>query len=393
MKGLKRKIMMIGVSLCCLTGCWDKIEINQLAIGELVGADMDPNTHEQIVYYQIVNPEVVAAQMGAGIKSPVYTYRVQASSIAELELKVADMLPRKLFPDQYQSEIITERYARQGLEPFLNFYERQYNRRSYLYLFITDSPLSDVMMTYTPLDRLPGRYLRSLIENQSESTGKVSKKSRVKDLVENMESSTLTVIPMLRLSGPAPLSTTDRYEQINANQGSLILSGGAVFERDRMIGKLKLKQMTYYVLLKGESEIFFESLKVNGRKVDIQATKPKVRKRLYIDSGKPVWKVDLNTRLVIMNNEQHKDLTLENLAEITEAFNLQVQEKTSDFYQDAIRKEWDLFGLEDRIKYKRGKEWKEIQKQKNAWIQTKLQLSVKSRVADIGEIIDPYKGD
>lgn len=55
---------MIGVCLCCLTGCWDKVEINQLAIGELVGADMDPNTHKQIVYYQIANPEAIATQKG-----------------------------------------------------------------------------------------------------------------------------------------------------------------------------------------------------------------------------------------------------------------------------------------------------------------------------------------
>ncbi|WP_339203233.1 Ger(x)C family spore germination protein [Paenibacillus sp. FSL K6-3182] len=383
---------MIGVCLCCLTGCWDKVEINQLAIGELVGADMDPNTHKQIVYYQIANPEAIATQKGGGIKSPVYTYRVQASSIAELGIKTADILPRKLFPDQYQSEIITERYARQGLNPFLNFYERMYNRRSNLYLFITDSPLSDVMMTYTSLERLPGRYLRSLIEIQSESTGRVSKKSRVKDLVENMESSILTVMPMLSISGSKLLSTTDRYEQINANQGNLILSGGAVFKHDRMIGKLKLKQMAYYILLKGESNLFFESLTVNGRKVDLQATKLKVHNHLYIVSGVPVWKVDISTRLVIINNEQKKDLTLENLTEIIEAFNRQVQEKTTDFYQDTIRKEWDLFGLEDKIKYKRGKEWKAVQKQKNAWNQTKFQFSVKSKITDIGEIINPYKG-
>ncbi|MGG3506281.1 Ger(x)C family spore germination protein [Paenibacillus lautus] len=383
------KIILIGVCLCCLTGCWDKVEINQLAIGELIGADMDPNTRKQIVYYQIVNPEAVAR---AGIKSPVYTYRVQASSIAELGPKTSDIMPRKLFPNQYQSEIITERYARQGLQPFLNLYERQYNRSSNLYLFITDSLLSDVMMTYLPLERLPGSYLRSLVENQSESTGRVSKKSRIRDLVENMESSILTVMPMVSLSGANPFSTTDRYEQINANQGNLILSGGAVFKHDRMIGKLKLKQMAYYVLLKGESELFFESLTVNDRKVDVQAIKPKVHKRLYIVSGEPVWKVDISTRLVIINNEQEKDLTLENLSEITEAFNRQVQEKITDLYQDAIKKEWDLFGLEGKIKYKRGKKWAAIQKQNNAWNQTKLQLSVKSKITEFGEIINPYKG-
>ncbi|GGD60280.1 hypothetical protein GCM10010911_17680 [Paenibacillus nasutitermitis] len=383
---------MIVVSLCCLTGCWDKVEINELAIGEMIGTDMDPETGAQTVYYQIVNPEAVTAQKGGGIKSPVYTYTIEAPSIGELGLKVANILPRKLFPDHYQSIIFTERYARQGLLPFINFYERQYNRRSDLYLLITDSPLTDMMMTYPPLDRLPGHALRALIENQSESSGTVSKKSRVKDLVENMESSILTVLPIVSLNGSKPLSTSDRYEQINANEGNFRLSGGAVFKQDRMIGKMKLKQMAYYLLLKGQSKVLFERLTVNGRNVDLQATQPKVHKRLYIISGVPVWKVDITTRLVIINNEQQNKLTTENLTRIQEAFNLKIEEKITEFYQNTIRNQWDLFGLEDKIKYQRGKKWEGVHQQKNSWNQTEIQISVKSKINDIGEIINPYKG-
>jgi spore germination protein KC len=383
---------MIGVCSFCLTGCWDKVEINELAIGELVGGDIDPKTHKYIAYYQIVNPGAGTSEKGSGIKAPVYTYRIQAPSIAELGLKTGDILPRNLFPDHFQSQIISERFARKGLKPFINLYERQYNRRSSLYLFITDSPLSEVMMTYTALERLPGRLLRSLVDIQSESFGKLSKYSRVKDLVENMESTTLTVLPRLSISGSKSLPTTDRYEQINANQGSLILSGGAVFKHDRMIGRLEMKQMTYYILLKGESKQFVESLTINGRNVTVRATKPIVRKHLSIVSGVPVWKVDISARLGIINNEQKKELSLENMDEIKEAFNRQVQKKTTEFFQKSISKQWDLFGMEEKIKYKRGKEWQVIQKKKNAWNQTELKLSVKSKIIDIGEIINPYKG-
>ena len=207
-----------------------------------------------------------------------------------------------------------------------------------------------------------------------------------------MESTTLTVLPRLSISGSKPLSTTDRYEQINANQGSLILSGGAVFKRDRMIGRLEMKQMTYYILLKGESKEFVESLTINGRKVTVRATKPNVRKRLSIVSGVPVWKVDISARLGIINNEQKKELSLENMDEIKEAFNRQVQKKTTEFFQKSINKQWDMFGMQEKIKYKRGKEWQVVQKKKNAWNQTELKLSVKSKIIDIGEIINPYKG-
>lgn len=387
-----KKIMLIGVFSALLTGCWDKVEINELAIGELVGADMDPETKKQTVYYQIVNPEAVTALKSSVVKSPVYTYKVEATSISELGLKTSEVIPRNLFPDHYQSEIVTERYARQGLQSFLNFFERQYNRRSDLYLFVTDSPLSDVMMSFTPLQRLPGRYLRSLIELESKSTGRASKKSRVKDLVENMESSVLTVLPMVSIGESTSTPTTNRYEQIDAIRGSLKLSGGAVFRQDRMIGKLPKEEMAYYYLLKGDSQQFFESLTINGRKVDIQARKPKIRKRLSADSGKPVWEVDISTQLVLMQNEQRKSLTTENLEEIKEAFNRQVHKKLTDFFHNAVKNGWDYFGLEETIKSKRNKAWRSLQEQKDAWRQTKLQLSVKSRMVEIGEIVNPYQG-
>ncbi|MDQ0418902.1 spore germination protein KC [Croceifilum oryzae] len=395
MKELKKgiMIMMTGILLCCTTGCWDKNELNELAIGELVGADRDPDTGKQTVYYQIVNPEAVAAQKGGGIKAPVYTYCVQADSTSELGTKTANLLPRKLFSDHYQSEIVTERYAKQGLNSLLNFFEKQHNRRSNLYLFVTDSPLSEVMMTYLPLERLPGRSLRSIIEIQSKLTGRLSRRVRIKDLVENMESSRLTVMPMISLSGSSPSPTTDRYEKIEANQGNLIFSGGAVFKNDRMIGKLPLNQMNYYFILKGESEVFMESLTINNRTVDVQAIKPKVRRRLDLISGEPVWKVDISTKLSLVNNEQKNELTLENLKMIEEKFKQQVFQKATEFYQESISKEWDLFGLEEKIKYQNGKEWDDMKKRGIAWDKTKLQLSIKSEITDIGQTINPYVGD
>ncbi|UKS23839.1 Ger(x)C family spore germination protein [Paenibacillus sp. HWE-109] len=387
------KWTVICLCIGCLTGCWDKIEVNQLAIAGLVGTDTVPETHEQIVYYQIINPGAFASQMGSNVKSPVYTYKVQGPSKGELGLKSSEILPRRLFTDHYQSHIISERYAREGLRPFLNYYERQYNRRSSLLLLVTDSPLADVMMTYIPLERLQGRTLRSLVNNVSESTGRVSRKSRVKDLVENMETSMITILPLVSLSGSKPSLTTDRYEQINANQKNLILTGGAVFKHDRMVGKMGLKQAGYYNLLKGEASSFFESVEMDGSTVDLAASKVKVHKSLSMVSGKPIWMVTLDIRLSIINNEQMKDLTTDNIAKIKQQFNNQIIEKSTELYLESCEKQWDLFGLENKIKYKRGKEWDYLRNQKNSWTQTKLQIKVNSTVNDIGEIINPYKGE
>ncbi|MFF2483847.1 Ger(x)C family spore germination protein [Paenibacillus sp. NPDC058071] len=391
MKAFIWKLAVVGVCTGILTGCWDKIEINQLAIASLVGTDIVPEKHEQVVYYQIVNPGALASQTSGNMKAPIYTYKVMGPSKGDLGLRSSDLLPRRLFTDHYQSHIITERYAREGLRPFLNYYEKQYDRRSSIYLFITDSPLADVMMTYTPLERLPGRVVRSFVQNVSKTTGWVGRKSRVKDLVENMETSMATVLPLISLTGSKPSTKTDRFEHINANQGNLTLSGGAVFKHDRMVGKLGLKQAGYYHLLKGDIDNFTESFSIGGHSITLWVTKINVRKSLSLVAGTPVWKVDLEMTVALMNNEQKTDLNMDNLAEIKNKFKEKIIENSTALFEESVEKKWDLFGLEDKIKYKRGKEWRALQQQE-AWTRTRLDVSVKSLISDIGEIINPYKG-
>ncbi|MEK8126583.1 Ger(x)C family spore germination protein [Paenibacillus filicis] len=387
-----RKLTIAGVALCCLTGCWDRIEINQLAVVGLVGSDSNPKTHEQSIYYQIINPGSFTLQGGESSKSPVYTYKIVGQTKGELGFKSADILPRKLFTDQYQAHIIPESYARQGLTAFLNFYERQFNRRSSLNLFVTDSALADVMTTYTPLERMPGRALRSLVYNAYLSTGRISLKSRVKDLAETMESSTLSVMPIITLISEKPNQTTKRFEMIQANPGNLALTGAALFKQGKMIGKVGLRENGYYNLIKGDIETFFESVTVEGKDVDLRASKLKVRKRLILADGMPVLQVEVKAQLAIMSNEQANKMTWSNVAQITGSFDQQVSATGQKLFKEALDKKWDLFGLQDQIKYKHGKEWKELQKREDAWTKTKLRLTVKSTVNDVGEIINPYKG-
>ncbi|MFC3746888.1 Ger(x)C family spore germination protein [Paenibacillus sp. GCM10012306] len=387
-----QKLAVAGITLCCLTGCWDRIEINELAVAGLTGSEIDPHTHEQIVYYQIINPGAYASESSSRSKAPVYTYKVQGKTKGGLAQLSSVTLPRKLFTDHYQSHIVTEQYAREGLRTFLNYYERQFNRRSSLYLFVTDSPLSDVMMTYTPLEQLPGRLLRSLISNTNKTTGRISLKSRVKDLVENMESSTFTVLPIISLKGEKPLPSTTRFDEINGNQGNLMLTGAAVFKQDRMIGKISLWENGYYNLLKGQAGNFFESIVLDNRVVDLYAHKIKTKQHLSLIKGVPTWNVEITAHLALRNDEQTEKLTWDNLSKITDQFDLKLIETSQKLYAQAIDKKWDLFGLEDEMKYKRGSAWKKLQQQENGWTETKLNVTIKSKIEDIGEIVDPYKG-
>jgi len=366
------------------------IEVNQIAIINLVGLDKDPESGKETVYYQVINPTGISGQKTSGIKSPVYTYRVEAYTSGGAADKTLELLPRRPFFDHYQALIVTERFARDGIREMINFVEKQSNRPSATYLLVAESPLNDIMKTYIPLERLPGRSLRAFIDTQSRYADTISERSRIKDLAENMESETLTILPIVTLNGSAPALTTERYERMDANQGNLKLDGGAIFKYDRMIGKLTQLEMPYYNLLNNQIGMLKQSILVNEQIVDLRAPQMTIRRRLSLDSGRLILNIAVHAQLEIVDNDQNVKLTLSNIADIKAGFNRQLSDKTTSFYEKALRNGWDIAGVEAQIKRKRGKAWANAKKDHGIWRETQLKLAVDCTIEGVGVTLDPY---
>jgi hypothetical protein len=131
---------------------------------------------------------------------------------------------------------------------------------------------------------------------------------------------------------------------------------------------------------------------VNQEKIYIRAIDTVVSKHLSYASGQLSLRFDMKTKLQIQAN-QNVILTKGNLAKIKESFHRQVEIKTNELYHMGRMKGWDLLGIEEQIKWKRGKEWEQAKKNTSSWKETKIDLTVISKVTDTGVIKDPYKGE
>jgi spore germination protein KC len=87
MKGelhVKRKIsilIIIFLLLNLLSGCWNRRELNELAI--TVGMAIDESDGQYLVTAQVVNPGQVAAKQGGGQKAPVISYQEKGDTVFE----------------------------------------------------------------------------------------------------------------------------------------------------------------------------------------------------------------------------------------------------------------------------------------------------------------------
>lgn len=359
------------------TGCWDMKEINQLAIVNIAGADKDPKTGMITAYYQIINPAGVSTKAGGSSGGAVYTYELKEYSSGKFAEKTSSVMPRLFYTPHLQLYIVSERYARQGLLDLINFLERDPERRTNVNFVVTDSPLSTVMNSYTFLERVPGRFVRSMFDLHARSFHQNVMPTRFRDLAGGIHYHQPTIIPILHYKSEQPASKTDRLENINASEDAMSFEDGAVLIHGRMVGRIDMDTKNYFYILNGKLKKFVESIEVNGENVDIEAQNVQVNRDYDRSSSRLAIRIRADLRIV--NNNQHNQMTVHNLHEVESAFNRTLEQKAKSFVQLSKDKDWDLLGIQDE-----GVDHE-------AWHRLPVRFVVNSKVTTIGNTGSPYK--
>ncbi|MEK4342507.1 Ger(x)C family spore germination protein [Brevibacillus sp. FSL L8-0710] len=99
--------------LVVLTGCWNRRELNELAIAVAMGVDKKDNDY--LVSIQIVNPGAVAAQRAGTDTAPVITYSTQGTSIFEALRRTTTKSPRKIYLSHMQVIVLGKEVAEEGI--------------------------------------------------------------------------------------------------------------------------------------------------------------------------------------------------------------------------------------------------------------------------------------
>jgi spore germination protein KC len=370
-------LLSLLVALLLCPGCWDKKEINELAIVTSIGIDREPSTGMYIAYYQVINPPALSSRQGGGSKASVYTYRFKEYSLGRFIQKSSTMMPRLLFTSHLHCYILSEEVARHGIIDILNYLETTPEWRMNAYLFVTDSPLQTVMNSFTTLEKMPGRHATSLVRVLSRGSfaGGVEP-IRVKDIVTGMEFQLPTLIPMIHYRGK-PAETTERLEQIDASKKApSFFEDSAVFFKGRMDGRLDSQNKYYYHILNTKYRKFTETVKVDGSYVDVETNNVQVKRKW--DRSANHLNILIHADLRILNNQQNTKLTLQNVHMIEKAFNRVVADKAEKMVLLGRLKNWDLLGLQDEGATS------------DSWRRTSVTFSVTSDVTTTGNKSDPY---
>jgi len=381
------------IALLATAGCWDKTEMSDLAIVSLAGADFDPESQKNIIYYQIVNPSGVAKRRESGPATPFYTFKLEGNEkIGELFTDTTEYIPRKLFTAHYKALIISERLAKRGILESIHWIESLTDRRSSVPVLVSEDPLDQVMNAFTPLERLPGEAIESelfITRNISSAFGRMI---RMNNIVKRMDSKRATVVPIVSFVGdPQKAAMMDRLDSVRGNTETIKFDGGAIFVRDRMVGRLNKEETRWYNFLTGQTRVLLLTLPEPPNPI-VETVQAKVTRKWTWNEGEPELNIVVRAKLSLRRNTSFIPMSGQTLKKIENQFNKHAKTETMRLIEKWRDKGIDLFGIDEELKAQEGRKWRPYRENDEAWKRIRIRVTVQSQFRQLGNMIRYIEG-
>jgi len=382
-------ILLAAVPL--LSSCWDKTEMNQLALVSMVGVDSDTGKGTIKTYYQIINPLSGSStiKVPGGEQAPVYTYEMEAKSFGEIRSLIYRKLPRKLFIAHYKVLLVSERTARQGIRDYANFIEMQPSGRSSIPMLVVDGPLEPVMKTFTPLERVPSDSIQARLDQLFQNSLFSERNIKITDVIERMQQSRSIVLPVLTRTDDARFSNSGEvFSDIDAEKGGFIISGGAVFQNYRMTGRLNDEQLIWYHLLEGDRGRHVRQFEVEGKPVTLEFHLNKIRRKPSFQSGRPVIRISMDIELSAAYATEYVPKSRGEVDKLEREVSRAIEDECLKLFELSREREWDLLGIKYLLHRKTPDHPNIEDAEKNA----KVSIRVNARLKKLGSLQQPYGG-
>lgn len=210
-----------------LGGCWDRVEINDVAL--ITGLGIDQKNKQTVeLTAEMHIPKVIGGGGGGegGTGGPQTVVRsgegnTIVDAISNLQLK----LPREVFWGQTKVIVFGEKMAKGGIRVPLDFLTRHPEPRLRAHVFVAKGTAKDVLALHPPLERSPSEVLREIAK--SEEMMNVALKELLQMLSGDAQAAAL---PMVRILPPE--------EGMDPLQTIAYTNQTAIFKKDKMVGEI-----------------------------------------------------------------------------------------------------------------------------------------------------------
>jgi len=228
--------IVLAIILCTLllTGCWDRTELNDIGIVVAVGVDKDDTTGKIIMTSQVVRPAALKREGGAEQASPVEIITTQGNTVAEAVKNISKQFDKQAFFAHVKVFVVSERLAREGLLPVLDFFVRNHNTRRLAWFIVAKgTDAREILIVKHGIENVQATYVDSIIKSRKDNS-EVS----ISDILDYLKAVSSDSNPIAGAVEIVEHFSMPDKEKKELTTQAVKLSGTAVFKKDKLVGYL-----------------------------------------------------------------------------------------------------------------------------------------------------------
>ncbi|NLY53963.1 MAG: Ger(x)C family spore germination protein [Firmicutes bacterium] len=257
-KATQKIVALILLTSFCLVGCWDLEEITSLAPVAAIGIDLGSEPGHIRVSVQLTLAAKGQSSTGSPASNRLRVITAEGESLVSAFAMMQSRTRRRHFFLHLGYIVFGADLARSGLGAVTAGMQGWPQIRGSTLVFVAQDTAEAVLHAHSGIGGNPGDDISDIIRNVS--TTPVARKMTLNDMVNALTpaGSTTLTLPILGLT-PLALSSADETPATGVGQEGeqfmeIYLSGTALFDRDRWVAELDVRETQTLVALLGEAK-------------------------------------------------------------------------------------------------------------------------------------------
>lgn len=355
----KRKLftlfLLFGLTSIVLTGCWDRAEVNDLALILAAGVDKSQNENIELsalIFIPSPKQSGQEAGMSGGSSSGRRSFvrSAEGETVADAMARLQESLTREIFWGQNEVLLIGEKLAKEGISDQIDFWMRHSEPRIRADVFVSNGAAKSVLKAMPELEQDAAKQLRKNVKTH------IGVKVTVKDLSQMLSgASGAAVLPWVVNLPPSQMDTTKKNIPI--------ISGAAIFKQGKMAGILSDRETRGILWPRNEIKHGVITISFKNEKgfISLNLLRSKTELAPTIKSGK--WSMHIKTMAdleVIQNTTKLNLFDPKIIKEAQEKVVVEVEQRERLAFSEVQKKlNADIFGFAEEFERKYPQIWKQ----------------------------------
>ncbi|MGZ4164331.1 MAG: Ger(x)C family spore germination protein [Tumebacillaceae bacterium] len=401
-KQISRLLLLLSL-VPLLSGCWDRLEIEDRANVLGISVDLeDPHSESEepevshlkgefpVPSKKLVRltaqiavpgriplgPSAGGGSSSGGANRPVWVVSVVGHTLDDAMMNLQQQLADRVFLSHLRVIVISEAYARAGVENINEYMRRNPEVRSAIWMLVAKGKASKVMEATPELERVPSLYLMATMDH-AVALGKFPN-----DFLGNfwIQTSSLGQEPYLP------------YIELRANN-TVEIAGIAYFRNNKMVGAMKALEIGDYMVVEGMNPGgYLAAVQVSGTPDIVMLHTKNRNSKIKIDlkNGRPHATVTINYEAELSEKSSRRihidNSDILHKIEITAAQN--DTKAIQQLMKDTQKQGSDIFGFGEYVRAKQAGYWDAQVRTKEKWSELyktmPIDVTVTCRVRRVG---------